>query len=259
MNILFIGDVFGEEGTRALARQMPRLRREHNPDVVVVNCENSEGGFGLTEGSANALFAAGADVLTGGNHIFRCRGAGEFLDSCPAAVRPANLKGDRAGRGVLLYDMGRRSLAVINLAGAVFMPDEVDCPFQAADRLLAGIATPFVLVDFHAEATSEKAALGHYLDGRVSAVLGTHTHVQTADACVLPGGTAFITDAGMTGPRDSCLGVDKATVVDRFARGGRERFHPAAGPCQVCGVSVSLDDRAGRAAAIAPIFLREEN
>jgi len=212
-----VGDVHGRPGRRAVARRVPSLRRELGVDFVVANAENSAGGVGLTPQTAGELFAAGVDALTGGNHTWAKREAYGLLDSDPRVVRPANYPPGVPGQGSTVIRRGGAALAVLNLQGRVFM-EPLDDPFRVAraevDRLRE--LTPFVLVDFHAEATSEKLALGYFLDGKVTAVVGTHTHVQTADERVLPGGTAYITDVGMTGPRDGVIGMDRDAILQRF-------------------------------------------
>ncbi len=253
MRILFVGDVHGRPGRRAVARRVPSLRRELQVDFVVANAENSAGGVGLTPQTAAELFAAGVDALTGGNHTWAKREAYELLDSDPRVVRPANYPPGVPGHGSAVLRRGGVALAVLNLQGRVFM-DPLDDPFRVAraevDRLRE--LTPFVLVDFHAEATSEKLALGYYLDGRVTAVVGTHTHVQTADERVLPGGTAYITDVGMTGPRDGVIGMDRDAILQRFLLQLPVRFEVAPGPVQFNAVLVEADS-SGRATSIRRI------
>lgn len=254
MRILFVGDVHGRPGRRAVTRRVPALRRELGVDFVVANAENSAGGVGLTPQTASELFEAGVDVLTGGNHTWAKREAYALLESDPRLVRPANYPPGVPGQGSTVVRRGGLSLAVLNLQGRVFM-DPLDDPFRVAraeaDRLRQ--RTPFVLVDFHAEATSEKVAMGYYLDGRVTAVVGTHTHVQTADERVLPGGTAYITDVGMTGPRDGVIGVDRQAILQRFLTQLPVRFEVASGPVQLSAVLVEADAE-GRATSIRRIY-----
>lgn len=253
MRILFVGDVHGKPGRRAVARRVPALRRELGVDFVVANAENSAGGVGLTAKTAAELFEAGVDVLTGGNHTWAKREVYELLDSDPRLVRPANYPPGVPGHGSTVLRRGGLALAVLNLQGRVFM-DPLDDPFRVAQAEVERLRqqTPFVLVDFHAEATSEKMAMGYYLDGRVTAVVGTHTHVQTADERVLPGGTAYITDVGMTGPRDGVIGVDREAILQRFLTQLPARFEVAAGPVQFNAVLVEADGD-GRATAIRRI------
>lgn len=248
-----MGDVHGRPGRRAVARRVPVLRKQLAVDFVVANAENSAGGVGLTPKTAAELFEAGVDVLTGGNHTWAKREAYELLDSDPRLVRPANYPPGVPGHGSTVIRKGGLALAVLNLQGRVFM-EPLDDPFRVAraevDRLRE--VTPFVLVDFHAEATSEKQAMGYYLDGRVTAVVGTHTHVQTADERVLPGGTAYITDVGMTGPRDGVIGVDREAILQRFLTQLPVRFEVASGAVQFNAVLVEADG-AGRATSIRRI------
>lgn len=253
MRILFVGDVHGRPGRRAVARRVPALRREWQVDFVVANAENSAGGVGLTPQTAAELFEAGVDALTGGNHTWAKREAYELLDADPRLVRPANYPPGVPGHGSTVLRRGGLALAVLNLQGRIFM-DPLDDPFRVAraevDRLRK--ETPFILVDFHAEATSEKIAMGYYLDGQVTAVVGTHTHVQTADERVLPGGTAYITDVGMTGPRDGVIGVDREAILQRFLTQLPIRFEVATGPVQFSAVLVEADS-SGRATTIRRI------
>ncbi len=248
-----MGDVHGRPGRRAVARRVPSLRRELEVDFVVANAENSAGGVGLTPQTAAELFAAGVDALTGGNHTWAKREAYELLNSDPRVVRPANYPPGVPGQGSTVIRRGGVALAVLNLQGRVFM-EPLDDPFRVAraevDRLRE--LTPFVLVDFHAEATSEKLALGYFLDGRVTAVVGTHTHVQTADERVLPGGTAYITDVGMTGPRDGVIGMDRDAILQRFLLQLPVRFEVASGAVQFNAVLVEAD-ASGRATSIRRI------
>ncbi|HET7574002.1 MAG TPA: TIGR00282 family metallophosphoesterase, partial [Solirubrobacterales bacterium] len=206
MRVLFIGDVVGGPGRRGLAAAMPGLREEHSPDLVVVNGENSAGGMGITEKTANALFDCGCDVITTGNHVYRHREAYDFLDRAERVIRPANYPHANPGRGHVVVEAGGMRVGVINLSGAEGLK-VARLPFHEVDAILERIEADAVIVDFHAEMTSEKIAMGWHLDGRVAAVLGTHTHVPTADARVLPQGTAYISDVGMTGSRTSVLGV----------------------------------------------------
>jgi len=217
VKLLFVGDVVGGIGRRTLAGLMPALREEHRPDFVVVNGENAAGGVGITEKTARELLAAGADAITLGNHAYRHKEVLGYLDSDAPIVRPANFPRAAPGRGHLVLERGDLRLGVVNLSGLVFV-EAARSPFAEADAVLAELRgrADHVLVDFHAEATSEKVAMGWHLDGRVTAVVGTHTHVPTADARVLPAGTAYVTDVGMTGPRDSVIGVRREQALQRF-------------------------------------------
>lgn len=221
--VLFFGDVVGQAGCECLRRHLARLRKEYGAGVVVANGENSAEGNGITPHSAKHLFDSGVQVITTGNHGLRRREIYELLDRRTGLIRPANLHSTAPGYGWYLYDHPSFPLAVVNLIGRVYM-DPVESPFDRADELLREIDCPNILVDFHAEATAEKLSMAHYLDGRVSAVVGTHTHVATADERLLPKGTAYITDAGMCGGRDSILGVAKDKAIERMRTGLPMRF-----------------------------------
>lgn len=248
-SILFLGDVVGKPGREAVARHMPALFREHRPLFCVVNGENSAAGVGITPAIAEELFAAGADAITLGNHAFNKKEIYEYLDRDRPIVRPANLPPLAPGRGVTVVAKDGISLAVVNLCGRVFL-DGYDDPFRAIDAILEGLDTPHVLLDFHAEATSEKIAMGWHLNGRASAVVGTHTHVATADERVLPGGTATITDVGMCGPADSVLGMDREVILYRFRSSMPTRFEVADQPGVISGVVIDVQREDGRAVSI---------
>lgn len=260
MRLLFVGDVVGRSGRAAVLERLPGLVADFALDVVVVNGENAAGGFGITEEICRDLLDAGADVVTLGNHAFDQREALVFIDRQPRLVRPANYPSGTPGRGAALAIArnGARVL-VVNVMGRVFM-DAMDDPFGVVDRELAacplGEQADAVLVDVHAEATSEKQGLAHHLDGRVSVVVGTHTHVPTADHQILPGGTAFQSDAGMTGDFDSVIGMEKEEPVSRFLRKiPTGRFQPAAGEATLCGLAVEISDRTGLAEKVGPVRL----
>jgi len=248
MNILFVGDIFGKPGRRAMAELLPGLRRELSIDFCIANGENAAGGTGITTDVVDELLACGVDVLTGGNHTWDKREGIAILDRELRCLRPANYPEGVPGRGVGLYDCGAEKIAVVNLVGRIFLSN-VDCPFAAADRVLEDLAavTPLVFVDMHAEATSEKLGMGWYLDGRVTAVIGTHTHVQTADERILPRGTAYLTDAGMTGPHDSVIGVRKELALERLRTQLPVRFQPAEEDIRLMGLVVQCDPSSGRA------------
>ena len=258
MRILFVGDVVGAPGRRILQARLRRLVRELDADLTVVNGENAAGGAGLTGPTAAEIFDAGAEVITTGNHVWDKKEVGALLAKDPRVLRPDNYPGPAPGSGVFVAGGRKGPVAVVNLMGRVFMP-AVDDPFRAADRILAGLggAARAVIIDFHAEATSEKAAFAWYLDGRVSAVLGTHTHVPTADARVLPGGTAFMADVGMTGPYDSVIGVRKEQAIERFRTQRPIAYDTADGDVRLAAVRVDVDDASGRATAIERIELSE--
>ena len=246
----------GRPGRHALAAMLPQLATENDADFVIVNCENSAAGYGVTASTAQELFDAGAQCLTSGNHVWAQKEALDLLNNEPRLLRPANYPPGAPGRGWNVYKTGDGvPVAVINLQGRTFM-EALDCPFRAADRILEEIGDKarIVFVDFHAEATSEKQAMGWYLDGRVSAVVGTHTHVQTADERILPGGTAYISDAGMCGALDSVIGVDKDIAVRRFTTGLPERFKvPKRSSATIEGVIVEIDDDSGHGISIKRI------
>jgi metallophosphoesterase (TIGR00282 family) len=225
VKLLFVGDIVAGIGRRALASVLPALREEHQPDFVVVNGENAAGGLGITRKTSKEILDLGVDAITLGNHAYRHREVYEYLDTEPRIIRPANFPKGSPGRGHTVVESNGLRLGVINLSGQVFL-DAVRSPFAEADALLAELrdSTDAVLVDMHAEVTSEKVALGWYLDGRVTACVGTHTHVPTADARVLPGGTAYITDVGMTGPRGGVIGVKKEQAIERFLTLTQVRF-----------------------------------
>ena len=263
LKILFIGDIFGRPGRTIVKDRLPELVRTHSADLVIANCENAAAGFGITPSLAEELFDLGIDVMTTGNHVWDKREIIEYFQMAdgnphsPARrlLRPANFPASLPGWGVYEGQKNGVPYAVVNLQGRVFM-GSADDPYRYADRLLSEIKAKIVFVDFHAEATSEKVAFGWYLDGRATAVVGTHTHIPTADETVLSKGTAYITDVGMTGPYDSVIGVKKELVIERFLSGMPARFEPAAGDVRLCGVAVECDDKTGRARAIERIMLR---
>jgi 2',3'-cyclic-nucleotide 2'-phosphodiesterase len=265
MKILFIGDIFGSAGRRIVRDHLQHVRETHNVDLVIANAENSAGGFGLTPSIADELFDLGCEVLTTGNHVWDKREIIDYFNSVNGdpsgrarrVLRPANYAEGVPGIG--WYEGVSRSgykYAVMNLQGRVFMQDNDD-PFRKADALLKQLTAKVILLDFHAEATSEKIAMGWYLDGRVTAVLGTHTHVPTADTRVLPKGTAYQTDVGMTGPYDSVIGVEKEQILQRFLTGLPGRFEAAKGDPRFCGVVIDCDENTGRANSIQRLMLGE--
>lgn len=260
MRILFVGDVVGKPGRRILRDSLPALRREHSLGFVVVNGENAAGGSGLTPATARELFDLGVDAITLGNHTWDKRELAPAMDDFPRLVRPLNYPAGAPGRGWLVaQSRSGVPVGVVNAMGRVFAAPHLDCPFRGVEQALEELAgqARIVLVDFHAEATSEKVSMGWFLDGRVTAVVGTHTHVQTADAAVLPGGTAYITDAGMTGPWVSALGVERGRILERFLTQLPVRFDVAPGPCQFNGTIIDADPGTGRATAIQALAWRE--
>ncbi len=254
MKILLIGDVFARPGRRAVRELLPDLMREHAVDFTIINAENAAGGFGTTRKIADELFGYGADVLTGGNHTFDKREFFAVLEDEERVLRPHNYPSENPGGGVAVVEHDGVRVAVLNLQGRIYMPP-TDCPFQAADRLLESLEgqTDVVIVDFHGEATSEKYAMAWYLDGRVSALVGTHTHVQTADERVFPEGMAYITDLGMTGPHHSIIGVKIEQSLGRFLNARPARFEAAKADVRLHGVVVDVDEDTGRARSIVRI------
>jgi len=255
VRILFIGDIVGKPGRQAVSRELHRLVDRHLVDLVIANGENAAGGFGITEETAKDLYGCGIHLLTSGNHIWDKKDALDFIDREKNLLRPANYPQGVPGRGsgVVTTAAGIR-IGVLNLEGRVFM-NNIECPFRTADREVALLRqeTTVILVDFHAEATSEKIALGWYLDGRVSAVIGTHTHVQTADERLLPGGTAYISDAGMTGAFDSVIGVRKEEPIERFLTQLPVKFEVAKNNLRLNGVVIEVDESSGTALGIERI------
>jgi metallophosphoesterase (TIGR00282 family) len=256
--VLFIGDVVGEPGRKALESTLPRLIERHEPDLVVTNGENVAGGLGITERTAQKIFDAGTDVITTGNHVYRHVDVYDFLNRSDRIVRPANYLESNPGRGYLVLEKDGVRWGVVNLSGQVFV-DAAYSPFHVADRVLGKLRdkTDYVIVDFHAEATSEKVAMGWHLDGRALAVFGTHTHVPTADARVLPGGTAYISDAGMTGARGGVIGVKREQIIQRFLTQMPVRFETAEEDPWVMGCLVT-SDRQGLASSIEQILVPAE-
>ena len=265
MRILFVGDVFGRAGRDILYKRLPELVSEHSIALTIVNGENSAAGFGITPQIAEDFFACGVDVVTTGNHVWDRKEIYDYLagkngDTANARrlLRPANYPATNPGHGVYEGKTGSGvSYAVINVQGRVFMVDNDD-PFRAMDELLKRVKAKIIFVDMHAEVTSEKMAMGWYLDGRVTAVIGTHTHVPTADERILPGGTAFCTDVGMTGPYDSVIGVEKEMVLQRFLTNMPGKFAPATGDPWLCAMVVDADDHSGKARAIQHLILKDQ-
>ncbi len=252
MKILFTGDMVGSAGRQIFQRVTERLRAEGRIDLVIANAENSAGGRGPSPEIVEALFAAGAAALTLGDHAWDDKNLIPLLDTEPRLIRPANLPPAAAGRGMTTIETDGGPICIISLIGRVFL-DPADCPFRTADRLIGMAKAKTILIDFHAEATSEKIALGRYLDGRVTAVLGTHTHVQTSDEALLPNGTAYITDLGMTGPKDSVIGREVEPVVQRFITGMPQKFDTSKKDPAVEGVILDIDIQTGKARSIERI------
>ena len=265
MKILFVGDVFGSAGRHIVREHLPQLMETHQVDLLIINGENAAGGFGLTPGIADELFDLGAHVITTGNHVWDKKEIIEYMQAAAHGssdrgrriLRPANYAHGTPGFGVFQGELGNgQSYAVINVQGRVFM-GSCDDPFRKCSELLSEITAKVIVVDIHAEATSEKAALGWYLDGRVTAVLGTHTHIPTADERILFDGTAYQTDVGMSGPYDSVIGVETELVLHRFLTGMPGKFEPAKGNPKLCAALIECDGATGRATSIKRIMLGE--
>jgi len=259
MNILFVGDIVGKPGRELVRKGLRALVEEHEVDLVIANAENSANGFGITKEIGDTLLEWGVDVMTSGNHIWDKKEAIEYIATEPRLLRPANYPAGVPGRGSYVAQTGDgRAVGVINVMGRVFMLN-IDDPFAVVQREIDAIRhrTRLIIVDFHAEATSEKIAMGWHLDGKVTAVFGTHTHVQTADERILPNGTAYLTDAGMTGPHDGIIGMEREPSLGRFLNAMPSRFEPATGNPRLNGVVVSADDRTGRASAVRRISYSE--
>jgi metallophosphoesterase (TIGR00282 family) len=263
LNAVLLGDVIGSSGIQALVRELPGIRKKYSADIVVANGENAAAGFGLSFETSEAIFAAGVDVITSGNHVWQKREFWPALEKKTVILRPANYPDKAPGTGLALIERGGVSWAVLNLQGREQM-SAIDCPFKAADRILAGLnitaqknpqldGTPVVLVDFHAESTEEKEALGLYLDGRCACVAGTHTHVQTADERILPGGTAYITDLGMTGPKDSIIGMKTEICVRRSLSQMPLKMEVDEGKSRVQGLALTIDPVSHRVLSVERI------
>ena len=255
---MLIGDVVGSPGRDTLKRCLPLVREQHHIHACIANGENAAGGFGLTAQTADEMFATGVDFITSGNHIWDKRDFKTYLDATDRVIRPANYPPGLPGRGYGTFEADGVTVGVLNVMGRTFMPP-VDDPFRCADSLIEDLRalTPIVIVDVHAEATSEKVGLARFLDGRASAIYGTHTHVQTADEQILAGGTAYISDVGMTGPSEGVIGMEQGPVLDRFLTGMSERFNvQKSGTKQFCAVVVSIDRTSGKATDIKRIFTR---
>ncbi|MBO8155161.1 MAG: TIGR00282 family metallophosphoesterase [Bacillaceae bacterium] len=261
MKILFIGDVVGKPGREMVRENLPKLKNKFQPDVTIVNGENAAHGKGITQKIYNQLLEWGADVITLGNHAWDKKEVFEFIDEAEHMVRPANFPPDTPGKGMLFHEIDGKKLAVINLQGRTFLPP-LDDPFRKARELIeqARKKTPYIFVDFHAEATSEKQAMGWFVDGKVSGIVGTHTHVQTSDDRILPEGTAYITDVGMTGPYDGVLGVQKEDVIRKFLTGLPVRFEiPEQGRAQLAAVFIKINKTTGLAEKIERILINDDH
>ena len=259
VSILFLGDIVGESGMNAVKDQLPKLKEKYSPDFIFVNGENADQGKGITKKEADLLFDWGVNVITTGNHIWDNWGSKPLLVQNPSVLRPFNYPAGNIGRGYIVHKLDDGTeICVLNLQGRTFM-QSIDCPFKGADFVLKNLppSVKIILVDFHADATAEKQALGWHLDGRISAIFGTHTHVPTADACILPQGTAYITDVGMTGPFDSVVGMGKETAIKRFMLQIPHKYEQASGDARTCGAHVILDADTGRALKIESFMVPE--
>lgn len=261
MNILFVGDIVGKPGRRVLFAHLDEVRETHDIDLTIVNIENAAGGFGVTGGVLDAFLQQEIDVLTSGNHIWDKREALELVEQEPSLLRPENFPNHMPGSGWFVATAKNgEQVGVLNVMGTVFMHPTLDCPFRCADHVLETRAKSIktVIVDFHAEASSEKTAMGWYLDGKVSAVLGTHTHVPTADERILPNGTAYISDAGMTGCYNSVIGMNTEKSLARFVKKSPERMEVASGKASLCGVVMKIDGATGKCESIERIRIDEQ-
>ncbi len=260
MRIMFIGDIVGKGGRETLVELLPRLKRKYQPLFTIANGENAAGGRGITPSIAKSFYEAGVQGITLGNHTWDNREVFEFIDEDTKIARPANYPPGTPGVGLRYIKANQTELAIINLMGRTFLPP-LDCPFRVVEEMLPQVRqrTPFIFVDFHAEATSEKQAMGWFLDGKVSAVVGTHTHVQTGDARVLPKGTAYMTDVGMVGPYDSILGMETEAVLKKFLTQLPVRFEVAGGRNQLNAVIIDLQPQTGKALKIKPIRIDQDN
>jgi metallophosphoesterase (TIGR00282 family) len=257
LKILFIGDIVGNPGRKAVKQVISALRKEYGIDYCIANGENSAGGSGITYVVAQELYKTGIDGITMGNHTWSKKEVTNFIDCDDKIVRPANYPSELPGKSSTIINGQAGKIGIVNVLGSVYM-DSIDCPFRAAEReveILKKSGVKVILVDIHAEATSEKCALAWYLDGRVSCVFGTHTHVQTADERVLSGGTGYITDLGMTGPIDSILGMDIQSSMDRLLGAPQIRYKSAAGPCQIQGALFDIDDKSGKCRSVERVVL----
>ena len=255
MKILAVGDIVGDAGTEMFLSKIEQIKRQYAVDFCIVNAENASSGNGITRRKAEMLLSGGADVLTLGNHTFRQKEAAALLMNNQRVLRPLNYPQGTPGRGAAVYRVGNVKIGVVNAMGRIYM-DYMDCPFRGIDKALKNMQADLIFVDFHAEATSEKISMGWHLDGRVTALFGTHTHVQTADEWVLPKGTGYITDLGMTGPVYSCLGVKKEITLERFINCIPKRFEFADGKCMLCAAVFTVDETTGKTLSVERICIR---
>lgn len=252
MKVLLIGDIVGKTGRNAIRNLLPNIISRYKIDFVIANGENSAGGFGITEKVASELFSYGIHIITTGNHVWDKKESIPYIAKEGRILRPLNFPSEAPGMGSILLNIeNKKQIAVICVSGRVFM-NTLDCPFRTTDSEVTRLKefTDLIIIDFHAEATSEKIAFGYFMDGKVSAVIGTHTHVQTADETILPGGTAYITDVGMTGPIDSVIGIQKEQIIERFLTHMPRKYDVAFGQSMLCGVVIEIDDKSGKSLAI---------
>ena len=259
MNVLMIGDICGSPGRNAVKKYIGDIKVEYKIDLVIANGENSAGGVGITKSVLEELYSLGIDVVTTGNHIWDKKEIFEFIDNEPFLIRPANYPPASPGKGYCIYKHKNINIGVVNISGRTFMP-ALDCPFQIIDKILEEIKPKceVVIVDFHAEATSEKMAMGWYLDGKVSCVVGTHTHIQTADERILNNGTGYITDLGMVGPWNSILGVEKEIIINKFVSNLPTKFNLAKGPNVFSAIVINVNEENGKTVDICRIMIKEE-
>ena len=255
MKILTIGDIVGENGVKKFKEELPKIKQEENIDFIIVNAENSAGGMGITTKIFNELLDMNVDVITMGNHTWAKKDIFTFIDN-PKLLRPANYSKGVVGKGINIYECKNKKIAVMNLIGRTDMHVLSENPFTVAQELLDEVKADIKIIDFHAEATAEKIAMGNFLDGKITAIYGTHTHVQTADEQILNSGTAYITDIGMTGPIDSVIGMDKEASIKRFVTSLPERYKLATGECILCGVIVDINDECCRTESIRRIYMK---
>lgn len=262
MKVLFLGDIFGKPGRDCIKEKLMEIVEKNSVDVVIANGENAAGGLGITPKISDSLLKLGIDVITSGNHIYKKKEIYDYIEKEPRLLKPANYPPNTPGNGFYILSNDKiknKKVAVINICGRVFI-ENLDCPFRCVDSIINAVSkqTPIIIVDFHGEVTSEKAAMGWFLDGRVSAVVGTHTHVQTADERILPGGTAYITDVGMVGPRNSVIGIRKEIVIERFINLMPQKFKVANDDNWISGVLIDIDENSGRSKNISRINLKVE-
>ncbi|WP_110953205.1 TIGR00282 family metallophosphoesterase [Anaerosinus massiliensis] len=259
MNILMIGDIYGKIGRQAVTQYIPALKTKYQLNLIIANGENSAGGVGITKKTLDEIYNSGVDVVTSGNHIWDKKEIFQFIDHERYLIRPANYPPQTPGKGYCIFEVNNKKVGIANISGRTFMP-ALDCPFRKADEIIECLnqECDLILFDFHAETTSEKMAMGWYVDGRITCMVGTHTHIQTADERILPKGTAYITDLGMVGPWNSVLGVDRDLVIKKFLTGLPVKFDIASGPHVFCGLVIMIDDQTNQVQKVQRIMIRED-